>query len=65
MCEELEDGDTRPLEMGIKLFYALSPMLSERMDVTDVERLLSFDKSSYIVENKFDGERFQVFFLYY
>ncbi|CAG9795060.1 unnamed protein product [Diatraea saccharalis] len=59
VCDELEDGDTRPLELGIKVFYAISPMLSERLDVTQLEQHISFDKT-YIVENKFDGERFQV-----
>lgn len=60
MCEELEDGDTRPLELGIKMFCAISPMLSERLDVTEIERQLRFENKTYIVENKFDGERFQV-----
>ncbi|XP_028161495.1 DNA ligase 4-like [Ostrinia furnacalis] len=60
VCEELEDGDIRPLEMGVKMFYAISPMLSERLDVTEIHRQLFFDGTTYIVENKFDGERFQI-----
>ncbi|CAH0693354.1 unnamed protein product [Chilo suppressalis] len=59
VCDELEDGDTRPLELGIQVFYAVSPMLSERLDVTQLAQHISFD-NTYIVENKFDGERFQI-----
>lgn len=58
MCEELDDGDTRPLELGVQLFSAISPMLSERLDVMDVGKLAP-DKT-YHIETKFDGERFQV-----
>ncbi|XP_041974835.1 DNA ligase 4 [Aricia agestis] len=58
VCEEFEDGDIRPLELGVQIGYAICPMLSERMDVTDVHQL-SPDKA-YQVEDKFDGERFQM-----
>lgn len=58
MCEELEDGDTRPSELGVNLFYAVRPMLSERLDITHIHVL---DKTkTYCMEEKFDGERFQV-----
>ncbi|KAJ2948083.1 hypothetical protein O0L34_g9881 [Tuta absoluta] len=58
VCEELEDGDTRPLELGVRLFYAVSPMLSERLDVT---RLVDLPTNRvYQIELKFDGERFQM-----
>nr|XP_034831342.1 DNA ligase 4-like [Maniola hyperantus] len=57
VCEDLEDGDTRPLELGVQLFFAVRPMLSERMDVTHIH--LSPNKT-YLVEDKFDGERFQM-----
>ncbi|KAL4716641.1 hypothetical protein ACJJTC_008276 [Scirpophaga incertulas] len=59
VCLDLEEGETRPLELGIKVFYAVSPMLSERLDVTQVCQQLCPEKV-YIVENKFDGERFQI-----
>lgn len=64
MCEELGDGDARPLELGIQMFFAISPMLSERLDVKHIGRQLSIDKT-YQIENKFDGERFQVSLLNY
>uniref|UniRef100_A0A2A4K475 DNA ligase 4 n=1 Tax=Heliothis virescens TaxID=7102 RepID=A0A2A4K475_HELVI len=59
VCEELGDGDARPLELGIQMFLAISPMLSERLDVKQTSRQLSSDKT-YQIENKFDGERFQM-----
>ncbi|XP_032528807.2 DNA ligase 4 [Danaus plexippus] len=58
VCEELEDGDTRPSELGVNLFYAVRPMLSERLDITHIHVL---DKTkTYCMEEKFDGERFQM-----
>ncbi|CAH4031343.1 unnamed protein product [Pieris brassicae] len=59
VCEDLGDGDTRPIELGVQVFFAVSPMLSERLDVTRIAQLLASDKL-YQVENKFDGERFQM-----
>ncbi|XP_063357900.1 DNA ligase 4 [Cydia amplana] len=56
-CSELEPGSTRPLELGVQVFCAVSPMLSERLDVT---RVLQLPPADYIVEDKFDGERFQI-----
>ncbi|XP_063616247.1 DNA ligase 4-like [Cydia splendana] len=56
-CSELEPGSARPLELGVQVFCAVSPMLSERLDVT---RVLRLPPASYIVEDKFDGERFQI-----
>ncbi|CAH0727516.1 unnamed protein product, partial [Brenthis ino] len=58
VCEELEDGDTRPSELGVQLFYAVRPMLSERLDITQIQKLPT--SNTYIVEDKFDGERFQM-----
>ncbi|XP_038207910.1 DNA ligase 4-like isoform X1 [Zerene cesonia] len=58
VCEDLSDGDTRPIELGVKVFYAVSPMLSERLDITRISQLSS-DKT-YQIEDKFDGERFQI-----
>ncbi|XP_052739139.1 DNA ligase 4 isoform X1 [Bicyclus anynana] len=57
VCDELEDGDARPLELGVQLFFAVRPMLSERMDVTHIH--LAPNKANH-VEDKFDGERFQM-----
>ncbi|CAH0695405.1 unnamed protein product [Spodoptera exigua] len=59
VCEELGEGDSRPLELGIEMFHAISPMLSERLDVKNIAKQLSPDKT-YQIENKFDGERFQI-----
>ncbi|KAJ8736143.1 hypothetical protein PYW08_006799 [Mythimna loreyi] len=59
VCEELGDGDARPLELGIQMFLAISPMLSERLDVKNIAKQLSIDKT-YQIEDKFDGERFQM-----
>ncbi|XP_061708310.1 DNA ligase 4-like [Cydia pomonella] len=56
-CSELEPGTARPLELGVQVFCAVSPMLSERLDVT---RVLRLPPAAYIVEDKFDGERFQI-----
>ncbi|XP_063549082.1 DNA ligase 4 [Cydia strobilella] len=56
-CSELEPGSARPLELGVQVFFAVSPMLSERLDVT---RVLRLPPAAYIVEEKFDGERFQI-----
>ncbi|XP_050681911.1 DNA ligase 4-like isoform X1 [Leptidea sinapis] len=58
VCEDLEDGDTRPLELGVKVFFAVSPMLSERLDVTRIAQLSP--NNTYHIEDKFDGERFQM-----
>ncbi|XP_031768990.2 DNA ligase 4-like isoform X1 [Galleria mellonella] len=59
VCEELDDGNSRPLELGVQLFCAVSPMLSERLNITQVSQRLSSERK-YHVENKFDGERFQM-----
>ncbi|XP_059051045.1 DNA ligase 4-like isoform X1 [Achroia grisella] len=59
VCEEFDDGNSRPLELGVQLFCAVSPMLSERLNVTQVAQRLSPEKK-YHIENKFDGERFQM-----
>ncbi|XP_047525298.1 DNA ligase 4 isoform X3 [Pieris napi] len=59
VCEDLGDGDTRPIELGVQVFFAVCPMLSERLNVTRIAQLLASDKI-YQVEDKFDGERFQM-----
>ncbi|CAB3241041.1 unnamed protein product [Arctia plantaginis] len=58
VCDELEDGDTRLLELGIQMFSAVCPMMSERLDVKHTAKLAP----SLIlqIEKKFDGERFQI-----
>lgn len=58
VCEELGEGDARPLELGIQMFSAVSPMLSERLDVKHIGKLAA--DAQYVIENKFDGERFQI-----
>ncbi|XP_053614941.1 DNA ligase 4 [Plodia interpunctella] len=59
VCEMFDDGNARPVEMGVQIFYPVCPMRCERLDVTETNLHLSADKT-YIVENKFDGERFQI-----
>ncbi|KAM3967874.1 LOW QUALITY PROTEIN: uncharacterized protein ACR2FA_011420 [Aphomia sociella] len=59
LCEEFDYGNSRPLELGVQLFCPVNPMLSERLEITKVSVQLSSDKK-YYVENKFDGERFQI-----
>ncbi|XP_072942121.1 DNA ligase 4 [Epargyreus clarus] len=58
VCDEFADGDSRPSELGIQLFYAVSPMLSERLNITQVTKIL--ENKTYVIEDKFDGERFQM-----
>ncbi|KAG6458134.1 hypothetical protein O3G_MSEX010712 [Manduca sexta] len=58
VCLDLDDACYRPENMGIKLLSPVSPMLCERLDVTDV-CYLDPDRT-YQVEEKFDGERSQI-----
>ncbi|XP_013197166.2 DNA ligase 4 isoform X1 [Amyelois transitella] len=59
VCEMFDEGNTRPVEMGVQLFCPVCPMRCERLDVTEANIILSVDKT-YFIENKFDGERFQI-----
>lgn len=63
MCDELGDGETRLLELGIQMFSAVCPMMSERLDVKHRTKLAQ--DSIFQIEKKFDGERFQVSKLYH
>ncbi|CAG9136788.1 unnamed protein product [Plutella xylostella] len=59
LCEELDEGSSRPLEQGVRLFTHVCPMSSERLDITRIEATLRQDRT-YHMEEKFDGERFQI-----
>ncbi|XP_048489181.1 DNA ligase 4 [Plutella xylostella] len=59
LCEELDEGSSRPLEQGVRLFTHVCPMSSERLDITRIEATLRPDRT-YHMEEKFDGERFQI-----
>ncbi|CAH1392247.1 unnamed protein product [Nezara viridula] len=55
VCSKLKDRNVRYHELDIELFRAFRPMLCERGDI----HKLSLN-SMFYVENKFDGERFQL-----
>lgn len=59
LCEEIDDDEARSKSLGIQMYLAVNPMLSERLNVKDVAKQLSANKT-YQIEDKFDGERFQV-----
>ncbi|XP_050344738.1 DNA ligase 4-like isoform X1 [Nymphalis io] len=63
VCENLKDSDINSGtessdEAVVKLFFAVKPMLSERLDVTNIHQLPM--NVTYHIEDKFDGERFQM-----
>ncbi|XP_014279240.1 DNA ligase 4 [Halyomorpha halys] len=55
VCSKLKDRNVRYHELDIELFRAFKPMLCERVDIHNLSL-----NSMYFVENKFDGERFQL-----
>ncbi|XP_026739179.1 DNA ligase 4-like isoform X1 [Trichoplusia ni] len=59
LCEEIDDDEARSKSLGIQMYLAVNPMLSERLNVRDVAKQLSANKT-YQIEDKFDGERFQI-----
>ncbi|XP_046978347.1 DNA ligase 4 isoform X2 [Vanessa cardui] len=63
VCENLKGSDIisgteSSDEAAVKLFFAVKPMLSERLDVTNIHQLPT--GITYHIEDKFDGERFQM-----
>ncbi|XP_073957989.1 LOW QUALITY PROTEIN: DNA ligase 4 [Choristoneura fumiferana] len=57
MCKDLKDRSTRPQLLGVRLFRLVRPMLSARLPVT---RAALLPAQPYYIEEKFDGERFQM-----
>ncbi|GBP90599.1 DNA ligase 4 [Eumeta japonica] len=58
VCEELSEGHFRPSSYAVELFFAVSPMRCERLDINDIGKLSA--TKTYEIETKFDGERFQI-----
>lgn len=58
-CEKLMDPKVRLHEISISLFDAFNPMLSLKCDKKQFNKVFRGDVK-LIVENKFDGERFQL-----
>ncbi|XP_023029983.2 DNA ligase 4 isoform X1 [Leptinotarsa decemlineata] len=59
VCHILANQNVRLHELDIELFEAFRPMLSKRIDGVNFKKELPDNKLFY-VENKFDGERFQL-----
>jgi DNA ligase-4 len=58
MCEVLRNPQVKMHELEINIFEPFRPMLSKRCDASNFKKC--FPDSKFIVENKFDGERFQL-----
>lgn len=59
VCEILADHNVKLHELEIEIFEPFRPMLSKRIDATNFKKEISDDKL-FFLENKFDGERFQL-----
>lgn len=59
VCETLRDETVRLHELEIEIFEAFRPMLSKKIEASNFKKLLP-DNKAFFVENKFDGERFQL-----
>ncbi|KAF2895633.1 hypothetical protein ILUMI_10543 [Ignelater luminosus] len=59
ICETLTDPSVRLHEIEIAIFVPFRPMLSQRCDVVQFNKVFSGNVKMY-VETKFDGERFQL-----
>lgn len=59
VCTTLKDLPTRLHEIEIQIFSPFRPMLSQRMDVKQFKKTVDGNRL-FCVENKFDGERFQL-----
>lgn len=59
VCEILANPDVRLHELEIQIFEAFRPMLSKRIDNNNFKKEFKNEKLYYL-ENKFDGERFQI-----
>jgi DNA ligase-4 len=47
-------------EISINLFEPFSPMLSQRCEITNVNQIIKSEGNVYFVDEKLDGERFQL-----
>ncbi|CAG9862618.1 unnamed protein product [Phyllotreta striolata] len=59
VCDVLQKDSVRLHELEIEINEAFRPMLSKKIDATNFIKLLPENKP-FFVENKFDGERFQL-----
>lgn len=59
ICERLHDPKATMSRCDIEIFSHLKPMLLERCDIENIERLFRED-NSYYVQSKYDGERSQL-----
>ncbi|XP_057652631.1 DNA ligase 4 isoform X1 [Diorhabda carinulata] len=59
VCEILKNENVRLHELEIEIFEAFRPMLSKKIEVANFTKSFPENKLFY-VENKFDGERFQI-----
>lgn len=59
VCEVLSNPEVKLNELEINVFEPFRPMLSKRCDAKNFKKCFPDSKSFYI-ENKFDGERFQI-----
>lgn len=59
VCDVLANRNVRLHELEIEIFEAFRPMLSKRIDNNNFMKEFKNDQI-YYVENKFDGERFQL-----
>lgn len=59
VCEDLNDSTKRLHELEISIFTPFRPMLSLKCDSKVFENEVT-DKRLFYIENKFDGERFQL-----
>ncbi|XP_072379503.1 DNA ligase 4 [Diabrotica undecimpunctata] len=59
VCEILKDEHVKLHELEIEIFEAFRPMLSKKVDASNFKRLFPENKL-FFIENKFDGERFQL-----
>ncbi|XP_050440237.1 DNA ligase 4 [Adelges cooleyi] len=60
VCQMLNNPDVRLHEVSINLFDPFAPMLSQKCDVTDVDKIIKSQSDFFYVDTKLDGERFQL-----
>lgn len=58
-CEVLSNPQVKLNELEIEIFHSFRPMLSKRCDASNFKKCFP-DSKTFIIENKFDGERFQL-----
>ncbi|VVC30005.1 Hypothetical protein CINCED_3A019636 [Cinara cedri] len=60
VCKMLNNPTVVLHEICVNLFEPFSPMLSQRCDVTDVNKVIKSQNDMFFVDVKLDGERFQL-----